>query len=269
MCGDTRRKSLGWRLLESFFADSDTCCACGEKPLYRAGLCRDCYARLSFYPVVRTLDAQRTPPFRVYTVAFYNNFLRALFARYKFEEQSFFEPTFAAILGETAARFADLNPHPWATFIPLERRKEIRRGANPAEALCRGFCKSGRRLFVPLLTKRGAAREQNKIDSVERARNVQGIFSVVLPERAVSAARWDEKTGRFQPVHVPMALLQQTPGVLVDDFVTSGNTLREAEQTLRSAGILVDALVLAAASQQPDDDPARGAPHTGEGAPEE
>ena len=265
-CGETRRESLGWRLLESFFADPDTCCACGERPLFRIGLCRDCYERLSFYRVVRTLPTQRTPPFRVYTVAFYNNFLRTLFARYKFEEQSFFEPTFAAMIGETAVHFTDLNKYSWASYIPMRKRKEVRRGANPAEALCRGFCQSSGKLFVPLLVKKGSVREQNKIGRVERARNVRGAFSLLHPERKfVPGARWDAKAGRFQEVRVPMALLQQSPGVLVDDFVTSGNTLCEAERILRKAGILVDGLVLATASRQPGDSPVRGGIPPGDG----
>lgn len=87
-----------------------------------------------------------------------------------------------------------------------------------AAALRRDGARAG---VVPLLRVAARPGDQAGLDAQERARNVHGRFEVRTPRR-----------GADRPA------LGRVPVVLVDDVITTGATLREAQRALAEAGIV-------------------------------
>lgn len=96
--------------------------------------------------------------------------------------------------------------------VPLHPRRLRQRGFNQALELARPV---GRRLSVPVEASmaRRVVRtaEQSALDAVERRRNVRGAFSISADVNGLSIA-------------------------VVDDVMTTGNTVGELSRALRSAG---------------------------------
>jgi ComF family protein len=103
--------------------------------------------------------------------------------------------------------------------IPLHQSREYVRGYNQAHLLAE---KLSGRLDLPvadgLLFRAEKRRPQARLSESRRAANIRGVFDID-PDSQV-----DPTTSRL---------------VLVDDVVTSGHTVLEAERTLRAAGYTV------------------------------
>jgi ComF family protein len=142
--------------------------------------------------------------------------VRSLIGAYKFHSRT----QLAAALGEVLARAASASPTllPDSAVllvpIPLQRRRERERGFNQAEEIARLLqprLPAGSEIVSPLVRARKTA-QQASLAKADRRANVAGAF------RAIGAC--DE--GKTY--------------LLVDDVMTSGETLVAAAQALRSAG---------------------------------
>lgn len=115
--------------------------------------------------------------------------------------------------------------------VPSTTSARRRRGFDPVLLLARSAAVSLRRRglparVVPAVRSRGRSLDQGGLNRVERSENAQGRFS------AVPAA---------------LRLLRHGPVVVVDDIITTGHTLREAQEVLMTAGVEpVGAAVVAA-----------------------
>ena len=119
--------------------------------------------------------------------------------------------------------------------VPLHLTRRLERGYNQALVLARAVAQAGPRRFVvrQVLRRVRPTAPQGSTDALDRRTNVRGAFAPSRP------ARWSTASVRGRSVW------------LVDDVWTSGATLEECAQVLRSMGAeRVQALVLARAAHR-------------------
>lgn len=203
----------------------DWCRGCVAALPVAAGECRCCGVALP-----RSVDRcgaciERPPPFARTEAAFaYRPPLPALVQRFKFNG----DPVAGRVLAELMARrlVARRADRPQLMVpVPLNWRREWRRGFNQAEWLCRDLhARLAMLPWAPVLVRRRATATQSELPAPSRAGNVRGAFELrALPPGARHVA-------------------------LVDDVMTTGATLRECARVLRRAGVQrVDVWVVARA----------------------
>ena len=140
----------------------------------------------------------------------YRDGLARLVQALKFQRHDFLDDALASLL-EQSVRGRDLA-FDAVTGVPMQRKKERRRGYNQAELLARAL---GRRIGVPcdmtLLAPRGERAPQSSLARRERAVNVRGAFTATAEVEGKSV-------------------------LLVDDICTTGATIRACAAALLDAG---------------------------------
>ena len=101
--------------------------------------------------------------------------------------------------------------------VPLHRVKLRERGFNQSEIIARGIARqTGARLAASIVSRVIHTRSQTTLDSIQRARNVEGVFKI-----------------RKRNIGV----LQGETVLLVDDVITTGATIRSCAMALRPSGV--------------------------------
>ncbi len=199
--------------------DIDLCVICRERLPWNHAACDRCALPL---PVPGRCGAclRRPPPLDAVCAAFlYGDPVDRLLPRLKFHR----DLAAGRLLAELMVPLLEKQPRPQALVpVPLHRRRLRQRGYDQALELARPLA---RRLDLPLLP--GALRRirytapQSELDARHRRRNLRAAFvagNVLLPD------------------HV----------ALIDDVMTTGQTLHAAARALRRAGVTrVDAWVCA------------------------
>ncbi len=131
------------------------------------------------------------------------------------------EPLGAVLAGAVASLAGAPRSAVALVPVPSTAAARRRRGFDPVLVLARAAAASLRNAgrparVVPALRPRGRSADQGGLTRDERATNAQGRFGTVG-----SAVR----------------LLHGCPVVVVDDIITTGSTLREAQQTLVASGV--------------------------------
>lgn len=187
------------------------CVACGA---LGSAFCIACETAVSVCPASRVLE-DGTSVAGLYTYA--TPSIRTLLGAYKFSSRAAAGDALFRLTQRACASASTLLPRePVALVpIPLALRRERERGFNQAERFARallGACPKGS-LITPLLVRTRMTAQQSMLPKEERAANVANAF----------ALRKD-------------VLLPDLPMIIVDDVVTSGETLRAAAATIRAAG---------------------------------
>ncbi len=108
-----------------------------------------------------------------------------------------------------------LTQNPLIVPVPLHRTKFRERGYNQAEYVGRGIARAlGFRVLSRAVHRTVYTKSQTKLDSVQRAKNVEGVFRL---------AKGAED------------LLRDKTILLVDDVITTGATIRSCAMALREA----------------------------------
>jgi len=187
------------------------CCLCGF-PGSRAAfdLCSDCGERL---PRIEHAKQTALSPFRRIIVPFVyadpvDRFVRAL----KFRGEHHYARLLGELLADEVQRAGGPLPQVLVP-VPLHSSRYRLRGFNQSQEIARF---AAGRLGLPVnsraLMRSVATAEQSGLPLEERRRNVQGVFRLA---------------GAFDPLRV----------ALVDDVLTTGNTMQEAARPLIDAGI--------------------------------
>jgi ComF family protein len=208
-----------------------------------AGLCAECWAKLSFIeppycarlgipfiydpgPGLLSMEAIANPPAyeRARAAVRYDDIARALVHRFKYGDRLDLAP----MLGQWMARAdRELTPDADALVpVPLHWRRLWSRRFNQSAALAAAISAlTGVPVLTDTLNRVRATPQQVGLDKAERASNVQGAFKV-------SAERKAEVKGRRL--------------ILIDDVLTSGATVDTCARALLRAGAAqVDVLVFA------------------------
>ena len=219
------------------------CPACREPLAEPAGVCADCWSKLSFIAKpycerlgipfaydpsagLLSLEAIAHPPAygKARAVARYDDVARTLVHALKYGDRLDLAPTLGRWMATAGCELvgnADaLVP------VPLHWRRLWARRFNQSAALAKAIGEvSGRPVLYDVLTRVKPTPQQVGLSRTERASNVQGAF------RVPSAAKSDVQGRRV---------------VLVDDVLTSGATVDACARSLLRAGAAnVDVLVFA------------------------
>ena len=139
----------------------------------------------------------------------YTGSVREAILRYKFSGHSYYAPAFGALIAKKVQPCqAEL-----VTWVPVSRRRRFTRGYDQAQLLAKA---AAARLGLPCvgtLRKRHTPKQSLAGDVSARRANIVGAFSVPHPARVAGK-------------HV----------LLIDDICTTGATLTETVQTLKTAG---------------------------------
>lgn len=161
---------------------------------------------------------QQPPPWqRLIAIMSYTLECKYLIKEFKFSQQPQLHHLFSTLLSRVIA--ANIIQHNYSlpealVYIPLHKKRQRQRGYNQSQLLAKEIAKQ---LHIPLITDKQFIRAkytqaQALQNSSERKANINNAFQVTKP---------------FTVKHI----------ALLDDVVTTGETIREACLTLSTAGI--------------------------------
>lgn len=220
-----------------------TLCVSCREPVTGDGLCATCWSGLSFIappycarlgipfvydpgPGLLSMEAIASPPAyqRARAAVRYDDVARTLVHALKYQDRTDLAPT----MGRWMARAGDelLKDADALIPVPLHWQRSWSRRYNQSGALARVIAaQAGIPVWGDVLRRTRQTRQQVGLSRAERARNVQGAFSVAA-----------EKKSAVQGRRV----------VLIDDVLTSGATVDTCARTLlRARAASVDVLVFA------------------------
>jgi ComF family protein len=211
------------------------CLGCGEYVDSSRLVCDSCLKRIHTYPQPFCLncfgwvvsgarcEACRDDSFVAYVYADYLEPLRNVIIDFKFHGISRAAGLFAEWLCESFEHHWSEVPADLLVPVPLHPSREHTRGFNQAEMLAKELSsRIGLPVATEILMRTKRRRPQSRLSEQQRKHNIAGVFAVDLPAQAGERV------------------------ILVDDVITSGQTVREARRVLVRAGYAVPAVIAAA-----------------------
>lgn len=187
-------------------------------------ICESCKIFWEKPPISIKLNKNSVSVLSVFSVAQYRNEVRAVLLAYKEDG----EREAGKVLTEALlqARRGIIN-HSVCTFVPIPSNPKSvrRRGRDFMLDLCNQVAiQSGDKVLSIMKVKRDV-QDQSKLNERERSQNLVGAFDCT-PKN--------------------LKLLVKFPIILVDDLLTTGATLREAQRALRQRGVIPIGAITAA-----------------------
>ena len=141
----------------------------------------------------------------------YTDGIKQAIYRFKFRDRPGYARIFGKKMAETARKHLDYQGMDLVTCVPLSPKRQRVRGYNQSELLARVVAEELEKPFVHTLEKVGKNQEQHKLKGADRKKNVAGVYK-------------------------SCASLEGKRVLLVDDIITTGNTVLECGKILRKAG---------------------------------
>ena len=187
-------------------------------------ICESCKIFWEKPPISIKLNKNSVSVLSVFSVAQYRNEVRAILLAYKEDG----EREAGKVLTEALlqARRGIIN-HSVCVFVPIPSNPKSvrRRGRDFMLDLCNQVAiQSGDKVLSIMKVKRDV-QDQSKLNERERSQNLVGAFDCT-PKN--------------------LKLLVKFPIILVDDLLTTGATLREAQRALRQRGVIPIGAITAA-----------------------
>lgn len=194
----------------------ERCVFCGDSTGSESYLCESCCAKIRPLYRVRTISSEAEETFFCLVPFLYKGKVRDGLIAYKFRGQEESFRYFGDVLAEGIRRQGSTGEWDWICNVPISSRRKRKRGFDQSQKIAR---RMGKKLHIPyknLLKKKIDNRPQHALSALERKSNVENVYEVRNREK-----------------------LQGKRILLVDDIVTTGNTLRECVETLLRAGASV------------------------------
>ncbi len=171
--------------------------------------CGECFKELDKTPKISHTDAGIIciSPF------FYDSKVRQSILKYKFRGVAFNARSYAKAMCSAVESAGIKDDFDIITFVPLSKSRERERGFNQSEKVAEIVGEFFNKPCRALLVKTKNNKNQHDLNLVERRENVRGVYSVCKNED-VSGMRI----------------------LLIDDIVTTGNTLSECLNVLKDSG---------------------------------
>jgi len=204
------------------------CLGCGTYIDYREFSCPVCLADAITLPMTEDASQEHLASLTFHSLA------SAMFVGYEFEHEGILEACLhtmkykgmyrigewlGRLLGERLAETTFMRGNPVLVPVPLHKVKQLERGFNQADALCKGIAEETALecCFDALIRQRYTdSQAASKLHESERRENVLNAFQV-NPKR--------------------IEVLRERPVALVDDLITTGATIGECAVALHEQGI--------------------------------
>ena len=137
--------------------------------------------------------------------------VRQAIYRFKFRDKPGYAAFFGKQMAEVVENFEKAEEFDAVTCVPLSLKRQRERGYNQSQLLAEEMAAALSLPYEPTLVKVKENREQHKLKAGERKGNVLGVYSVI-----------GNPAGKRY--------------LLVDDIITTGNTVSECGRMLKRAG---------------------------------
>lgn len=181
-------------LTDYLFYSNEYCKIClNEKS--KSNICKNCIERLEFIASNRKLELGTC-----YYPLFYNNFIREIIRKFKYEKATYLVHPLAEILYKF---YKSLNlEFDYISYVPMYADDEYERGYNQSYYLAEEFSKLSGIKLINIVNKIKKTKHQNKIDRNERTKNLSESFKIIKGMN-INGSRV----------------------LIIDDLVTTGSTL--------------------------------------------
>ena len=188
------------------YKDRDFCAFCGEQEKKYGELCLYCYEHLEFIFGEHYFNCWKTK-----YILFHNTFLRNKLHAFKFYNKTYLAKAFARLLYDEGMKRGVFDQVDGLVPVPMTAGEQGRRGYNQVLLIGEEL---SRLTKIPLS------------DELHKIRETKG------QHRLSAYARRKNLTGAFQA----NSSVQEKFLLVLDDFVTTGNTMAECRKALEEQG---------------------------------
>lgn len=190
-------------IYDYIFYRQDSCHIC-KNNITKNYICQDCLDKLEF------LDGNfKISKGIVYYPLFYNNVVKSIIKRFKFERQTYLAKPLALIMYEYIKTKPHLMEVDFLTYVDMDPKSLFERGYNQADLLCKELSQYLGKEVISIAKKKKKTKEQNKSNLLERKNNLSSSYK--------AEKRLD---------------LQGKKILLIDDLVTTGSTLEAVSKAI-------------------------------------
>lgn len=181
-------------LTDYLFYSNEYCKFCLDEKS-NSNICKTCIERLEFIKSKRELKYGIC-----YYPLFYNNYIRYLIKKFKYEKCTYLAKPFAEIIYKFYLSIDE--DFDYISYVPMYPKDEFDRGYNQAELLAREFSKLSGIDLIEIAKKNKKTKHQNKIDRNERYQNLMSSIEIIRDLE-----------------------IENKKILIIDDLVTTGSTL--------------------------------------------
>lgn len=196
------------KLSDFLFVREGICLFCKEEETYGEILCRDCRKQLEAHGGEYAYDEVHSCSITY----FYNRFLQQIFRQFKYHDEAELAEPIGALLAAFVKQ-GDYQSYTHIVPVPMHPAAIKKRGYNHTHLMAEELSRRTGLVICDALLKTKNTRAQNKLNRAQRETNLLGAF---------------------QPA--PGIHLTHANVLLLDDFVTTGNTMKHATRALTEAG---------------------------------
>lgn len=210
------------RILTVIFPNK--CPYCGRIIKFGLTECEECFDELDMTPKIIHTEAGIT----CISALVYDSKVRRSLLNYKFKGILFNAKSYAKVICGIIENMGITDDFDVITFVPLSKLGENERGFNQAKAISEIVGEYLNKPCICLLKKTRDNKKQHELNLQQRRENVKGVYAVCKNQE-----------------------LQGKRILLIDDIVTTGNTLAECCKVLQENGA-GNVICIAAASGKSD-----------------
>lgn len=178
-----------------------------SKSVKNLGICTECFEKIEPIPLFNPLEGTRSVNYYV-SGYYYNDTLKTLIHRYKFNSEFGFSDLFTSMLYDRIKDIKELYDFDFITSVPISRQRFLSRGYNQAELIAKEMSKQLNIPYVMSIHKHKHTVAQSLLRKSKRITNIRGAFIA--------------DTQRVQNKRI----------LLIDDVITTGSTMNECANEL-------------------------------------
>lgn len=171
------------------------------------GICHECFNKIESVPLFNPLEGTKSVNYYV-SGYYYNETLKTLIHRYKFNGEYGFADLFSSMLFDRIKDIKELYDFDFITSVPISRQRFLNRGYNQAELIAKQISELLDIPYVPCIYKHKHTIAQSLLKKSKRINNIRGAF--IADKQRVNNKRI----------------------LLLDDIVTTGSTMNECANEL-------------------------------------